>query len=108
MGVIDRHVFETEMMGETVRLSCDVSEERLRKVSECINRKAEEIQKTKRGLPVSTPLFKLLVNVNLADELITAHEQIAALKSKNEMLEKDLAKTRRGRREYDKQPEKQD
>ena len=107
MCVTERHLFETEIMGEKVRLSCDVSEEHLRRVSECINRKAEEIQKNKRGLPVSTALFKLLVNVNLAEELITVQDQLKALKLKNAALEKDLAKARREKREYEKQLEKQ-
>ena len=95
VGVIDRHVFETVILGESVRLSCDVSEERLRKISDCINEKAGEIQKVKRGLPVTTPLFKLLVNVNLADELISTREQLAEQRSKNTALTKELAKLRR-------------
>ena len=108
MVVIERHVFETKIIGEMVRLSCDVSEERLRRVSECINRKAEEIQKIKRGLPVSTPLFKLLVNVNLADSLIDAQDQLAQQRAKNAALEKELTKIKLGRRDYEKQPETKD
>ena len=103
---MDRHVFETEILGESVRLSSDVSEERLHRISECINKKAGEIQKFKRGLPVSTSLFKLLVNVNLADDLLSAREQLSALKSRNAALEKDLSKTRRELKEYEKLAEK--
>ena len=105
--ITDRHVIETEILGESVRLSSDASEERLYRISECINEKAGEIQKLKRGLPVSTPLFKLLVNVNLADDLISAQEELQALKSKNSTLEKDLVKARRELREHEKQSEKQ-
>ena len=107
VDVIDRHVYESEILGESVRLSCDVSEERLRKISECINEKAEEIQRNKRGLPVSTPLFKLLVNVNLADDLVCAREQLAQLRSKTTALEKELARMRRELKEHANRLERQ-
>ena len=97
---------ETEILGESVRLSSDTSEERLYRISECIDEKAREIQKLKRGLPVSTPLFRLLVNVNLADDLISSQEELLMLKSKNSTLEKDLAKARRELKEYEKQSER--
>ena len=104
---MDRHVFETEILGESVRLSCEVSEDRLSRISECIDKKSKEIQRIKRGLPVSTPLFKLLLNVNLADELITMQDELTMLKSRNATLEKDLAKARQDVKEYEKLLEKQ-
>ena len=100
-------MYETEILGESVRLSCDVSEDRLRRISDCIDTKTKEIQKIKRGLPISTPLFKLLLKVNLADELIDTREQLALLRSKNATLERDLAKARRELREHEKKSVKQ-
>lgn len=103
----ERSTFETTIIGETVRLSADISEDRLRRISEYINEKAKEIQRVKRGLSTATPLFRLLVNVNLADDVLTAREQTAKLKSKVSALEKDLAKAKQEIKEYEELFEKQ-
>ena len=102
MSIIDRHVLETKILGESVRLSSDVSEERLREISECISEKVAEIQKFKRGLTVSTSLFKLLVNVNLADDLISVREQLAEQISKNTELEKRISEQKSKNAELEK------
>lgn len=108
VGVTERHVLETEILGEAVRLSSDVSEEHLRKVAACIDEKARDIRRVKRGLPVSAPLFRLLVNVNLADELVAARDNLAKSRLKTAALGKALAKANREIMRYEKLHEKKD
>ncbi len=75
-----RNTVEVRILGETVKLSGRENAAYYQKIADYIDSKVKEIADSKRGLQTDSPLFRMLLYVNMADDLFKERDEIDRLR----------------------------
>ncbi len=80
--------------GKILTMSGSEDEMHIQRVAACVNRKLQEMEETNVYRSLPTDLKPLLIELNIAEDLIEAQDTIAMLESDLKMKENELAEVK--------------
>ncbi len=88
------HVVQVVIGGRVLAMSGPEDELHIQKVAACVNRKLQELEGTESYRALPADLKPVLVELNLADDLIRARESAELLESDLQLKENELAEVK--------------
>ena len=92
--MIEKEKVEVVIGGKVFWMSGYESEGHIQRVASHINRKLQEFEATEEYRSLPTDLKPILLEINIADELMKARDQIAELEADLRLKEKELAEAK--------------